>query len=299
MNRRTLAAAGANALEQSWKYPNPGAGTPSGDLTFVGQATGQTITWRYAVDAAYDPATTPRPVLLFLHGQASSEDAAMTAVWPQVLVANTAFAGNPATGMEPIIFATVRALDSWYTNNAAADVGFNEPGAWPIETIIMDELLPHIARHFNTDGRVLLGGFSMGGFGAGALALRHRQNIRATSLWQPPRVDSSVFNWSVSAPADYAAIFDSSNAKVDAHSWVQICDVDRAAIIAEAYPMYCMLGSGDPGNAAWQNAINKVAGFGITLASATATTTMHSLSQMADDGFAPLAIWYQAEGLTP
>lgn len=299
MKIRTASAAGASALAQSFFYPNPGGGTPSADMTFVGPVTGQTITWRYAVDAAYDPsdAGTTYAVFLFLHGQGSNEDAGMTSVWPQVQAANTAFALNPANGMEPVVFVTMRAGDSWYTDNTASQSGFSTPGAFPIETMIVDELIPHVRRHFRCNGINILGGFSMGGFGSGELALRHRDVFAATSLWQPPRVDSTVFNWSVSAAADYANIFSSSNARVNAHSWVQICDVERAAIISEAYPMYCMKGSGDPGLAAWQNAINKVAGFGITLTQATATTTMHSLAQMADDGFAPLAQWYQAEAL--
>ena len=296
MRRRTAAAAGAAALLNSFMYPNPGSGNASGDMTFVGPATNQSIVWRYGVDAAYDPDDdgTLYPILLFLHGQNSNEDAGMTAVWPQVKAANTAFAGNPATGMRTCIFVTVRAgANSWYTNNTASQSGFSTPGAFPIETMIVDELIAHILQHFRCNGVILLSGFSMGGFGAGELALRHRDVFRAVSLWQPPRVDSTAANWPGAFPTEYADIFSSSSARVDAHSWVQICDVQRAAIISEAYPMYCMLGSGDPGRVTWQNAINKVAGYGITLTSATATTTMHDLAQMADDGFAPLAIWYQ------
>ncbi len=290
---------GLNHAATAFFYPNPGGGTPSADQTLVGPITGQSLIWRYGVDEDYDPdALTARPLHIFLHGQASSEDAFFTSVWPQVLVAFADFQSNPATGLENGVWVSLRAQDSWYTNNAASEISYSEPGAWPIETMIIDELIPHLENHFVLNGVIFVHGFSMGGFGAGKLSLKHRDVFRGASLWQPPRVNSVVANWPVNFPTEFASIFSSSNTKVDLNTWQQICDVQRAVIISEAYPMYCMKGSGDPGLVAFNNAIVAVQGFGITLEVATAITTAHNLSQMADDGFAPLAIWLQ-DRITP
>ncbi len=57
---------------------------------------------------------------------------------------------------------------------------------WPVETILVDELVPFIDRTYRTivsrDARIIEG-FSMGGYGAGRLGLKYSDKFRALSMY--------------------------------------------------------------------------------------------------------------------
>ncbi len=62
----------------------------------------------------------------------------------------------------------------------------SKDGSTPIESILMEDLIPHVDRTYRTlatrDGR-LIEGFSMGGYGAGRLGLKHAEHFRGFSMF--------------------------------------------------------------------------------------------------------------------
>jgi enterochelin esterase-like enzyme len=61
----------------------------------------------------------------------------------------------------------------------------SKDGAVPVESMFIDDLIPHIDKTYRTiasrEGRIIEG-FSMGGYGAGRLGLKHADKFRAVSM---------------------------------------------------------------------------------------------------------------------
>jgi predicted esterase len=104
-----------------------------------------------------------RPLLVFLHGKSETVDSFVGDGWlsgDEPFFAALARLGPAA----PIVAFPEDDGDSYWHDR--------ESGGWG--TYVMDEVIPEVERRYGTDPRrVAIGGISMGGFGAYALALAH------------------------------------------------------------------------------------------------------------------------------
>jgi enterochelin esterase-like enzyme len=114
----------------------------------------------------------PRPLLVFLHGKGGSQESGVKA---QMFLA-LASLGSEA----PDVVFPYGGEDSYWHNRANGEWG----------NYVVDEVIPEAVRRMHADPRkVAIGGLSMGGFGAYALALHHPGSFCAVggdsaALWR-------------------------------------------------------------------------------------------------------------------
>lgn len=129
-----------------------------------------------------DDADGPLPVLYLLHGLGGNERD-----WQNAGNIEETADGLIANGtIDPLLIVMPAVGNSWYVDSKA--VG----GPGDFETVIMDELLPHIEATYDVaPGRAnrRIAGLSMGGYGAVRLAYAHPDHFGATAslsgaIWQ-------------------------------------------------------------------------------------------------------------------
>jgi len=157
--------------------------------TFQSAAAQTTVSYHIFRPKAHDTEPTRRfPVVYWLHGLSGGLDAI-----PRV--ASIYDAAIEAGAAPPFIVVFVNGLRGGMYCNW-------QDGSVPMETIIVDELVPHIDATERTiatrDGR-MLEGFSMGGYGAARLGLAHPGRFGAISMLgagplQPELVDTPRAN---------------------------------------------------------------------------------------------------------
>jgi S-formylglutathione hydrolase FrmB len=157
-----------------------GNGTSS-HVEFVGPTTKQTIAFSLYLPRGYAENTRRFPVLFWLHGKGGDERRSAH-------VARYLDRAIAAGQMPPTIMIIPNGgTDSFYTDSP--------DGSWPIETMLMDELLPYVDSHYRTlgtrAGRVIMG-FSMGGFGALKFAAKYPDRFAAVVGYGAPRLDASL-----------------------------------------------------------------------------------------------------------
>ena len=134
----------------------------------------------YLPDAYKDaPPTTRFPVVYLLHGAGGDET-----VWAKTLGAVQTLDGLIKRGVIRPMIAVMPTTGphTWWTDSAAAKAG----------TAVMKDLLPYVDGKYRTlperSGR-LVAGYSMGGYGALSLALRHPERFCAAGLISPAVYD--------------------------------------------------------------------------------------------------------------
>lgn len=115
------------------------------------------------------------PVLYWLHGVGGNENSSVAPVAPQLAAAMA------AGTIPPCIVVFINGADySFYADSA--------DGSVPAETVFIRELLPHVDTNFRTradrSGRAIEG-FSMGGFGALAIAMKHADLFASVVAYAP------------------------------------------------------------------------------------------------------------------
>jgi enterochelin esterase-like enzyme len=158
--------------------------------TFQSIAAGTAVSFHIYTPPAYDLQPLRRfPVLYWLHGSGS----ATTGIAPM----SNWFATAMAQGLLPpmvIVFPNGMPFGMYCD---AAD------GSTPIETVIIDELIPHVDANFRTiasrSGRVLEG-FSMGGYGTGRLGTKYSELFCGISLLAPGPMQLDFPNAPIDAP---------------------------------------------------------------------------------------------------
>ncbi len=139
-------------------------------LTIESEAVGDDLPVTVVVPAG-DPGR-DRPLLVFLHGRGSSQDA-----W----LADPFFAALAGLGQAAPVVAFPYGGDHSYWHDRA-------DGDWA--RYVVDEVIPQVADRFDADPhRVAIGGISMGGFGALDLALHYPGRFcgvggHSPALWQ-------------------------------------------------------------------------------------------------------------------
>jgi S-formylglutathione hydrolase FrmB len=127
----------------------------------------------------YESETRRYPVIYFLHGAGGNENGSAAAVAPGALQA------MKAGTIPPIILVFPNGgVTTWYANSVDLSL--------PIETMIIDELIPHVDGAYRTiaarEGRAI-SGMSMGGFGALVLGLKHASLFSSIVAYAPALLD--------------------------------------------------------------------------------------------------------------
>ena len=210
--------------------------------TFVSQAAGTAVSFHVYTPPAYDAEASARfPVLYWLHGSGSATSGIAT-------VSNW-FGEAMARGDVPpmlVVFANGIA-NSMYCD--AAD------GTRPVETVIMEELIPHVDATFRTiptrRGRIVEG-FSMGGYGAGRFGFKYSERFAAASMLGAGPVQLDFMNpppGTNVSPAVRAAIYEdvwnSDPALYFAASPWNLATVHAGAIVANGVLVRMAVGESD------------------------------------------------------
>lgn len=126
-------------------------------------------------------------------------------------------------------------------------------GATPMETILMDDLIPHVDGTFRTiasrDGRIIEG-FSMGGYGAGRIGLKFADQFRALSMFGagPLQLDFLVDDPNLQPlPVRrriFASVYGSDMDYFEAQSPWRLAE-QRAGSLPEAFSIRIMVGTED------------------------------------------------------
>ncbi len=140
-------------------------------FTLHSQAVGRNLPVTVVIPSGADGAK-PRPMLIFLHGRGSNQDA-----W----LSDPFFSALSSAGRRAPIVAFPYGGDHSYWHDRAG-------GDWA--EYVMNEVIPQVARRYGADRRrVAVGGISMGGFGALDLAMHSPGRFCAVgghspALWQ-------------------------------------------------------------------------------------------------------------------
>lgn len=150
--------------------------------SFLGPVTRREVSFSIYLppDAAADPSRR-FPVIYWLHGKGGDDQRS-------VHVARYLEAAVAAGVIEPSIMVFPNGGEnSFYTDRP--------DGTWPVETMILEDLIPYVDAHFPTRAtpasRALMG-FSMGGFGALKFAALHPSRFAAVVAYAAPRTDARL-----------------------------------------------------------------------------------------------------------
>lgn len=140
--------------------------------TFQSAAAGTAVSFHIYTPPAYDAPTAQRfPVLYWLHGSGS----ATAGIAP---VSNWFGSAMARGDLPPMLVVFPNGMPNGMYCNAAN-------GSRPMETVIIEELIPHVDATFRTiasrRGRIVEG-FSMGGYGAGRFGFKYSDRFVAASL---------------------------------------------------------------------------------------------------------------------
>lgn len=171
-----------DAPQWIWSNPQTPAGTQlkSFKSNTLG---GQEVSYLLWTPPGYDaPDQTKRyPVAYFLHGGGGNYTHIPEAFLPKV--AEAIKAGT----LPPFIGIVVNGLpSSFYVDS--------RDGRTPVESILMNDLLPHVDATYRTNGVRLVEGFSMGGRGATYLAFKYPDKFRGLADFAGAIHDWSFFS---------------------------------------------------------------------------------------------------------
>lgn len=232
---------GSAALAQQWVTPPvaaPGVQRP----VFFSATLNAPVSYHVYTPAAYDLNPTRRfPVLYWLHGSNSVLDGiAPLSAWFDQAIADGQL--RPMI----VVFPNGLPLGMWcdWANGAA-----------PIESIIVRDLVPHVDATFRTiatrEGRIIEG-FSMGGYGAARIGLRHAQIFGGVSMLGagPLQLDFlAPVPGSPVSPAQRAVIFQNVYANDPAVFLAQspwtLAAAHRDAVLALDVPIRQLIGGLD------------------------------------------------------
>jgi S-formylglutathione hydrolase FrmB len=153
-------------------------------LTITGSVSGKSIDFNIAIPSDYNSSGKQYPVIYWLHGKGGDEKRGATMVNPYF---DDAVSDGKIS--KAIVVYPFGGTSSFYTNDKA--------GTWPIETMIIKDLIPYVDKHFRTvvdrKARVIMG-FSMGGFGALKFASKYPELFAAVNGYAAPALDSALGN---------------------------------------------------------------------------------------------------------
>lgn len=157
----------------------PAAAGDAQTLSFHGERSRRNVEFTLMLPRDYG--TRRYPVIYWLHGKGGTpQRSAHVARYLQGAV-------QAREIPDSIMVFPTGGLDSFYTDKP--------DGSWPVETMIIEDLIPYIDAHYKTvatrQGRLLMG-FSMGGFGALKFAAKYPERFGAVVAYGAPRLDASM-----------------------------------------------------------------------------------------------------------
>ncbi len=217
---------------------------------FKSPTLGRTWTYNVYLPTGYDDSKLNYPVLYLLHGNDGSRND-----WPvKGRLKPTVDALIESGDIPPAIIIMPDAGTTWY-------VDLKEK----METAFFDDMIPHVEKNYHAlttrDGR-LIGGLSMGGYGALRYVLEYPEKFKAAALLSPaiynpePPVDSSARAVKVFAAAggdgsydaavwkayNYPVLWDAFLAKgIKVPMYINSGDDDEFRIESEATQLYSLL----------------------------------------------------------
>jgi enterochelin esterase-like enzyme/dienelactone hydrolase len=140
--------------------------------TFTSRAANAKVSYHVYTPLAYEESESARfPVLYWLHGT----DGGVNHIRPVAQIFHSAIRDNK---VPPMIVVFVNGLSKRLWTDS-------KDGLAPIETIFIEELIPHIDKSMRTiprrEGRILEG-FSMGGYGAARIGFQHAELFGGISI---------------------------------------------------------------------------------------------------------------------
>jgi S-formylglutathione hydrolase FrmB len=204
--------------------------------------------WSYAVylPTSYDTSNLRYPVMYLLHG--AGGDLNNWIVLGNIQSTADALIANGE--IPPTIIVMPNAGESWYIDRKEK-----------METAVIQDLIPDVERHFRTvskrEGR-LIGGVSMGGYGALRFALKYPERFAAAALLSPAIYDPEPpeqsaarraasfvapdFDVTVWRSLNYPALWDAYlQKKTPVPMYISSGDDDHLFIEAEALKFYELL----------------------------------------------------------
>lgn len=139
--------------------------------SIISKKLSQKITYSLFMPASYETETTKTyPVVYFLHGIGESS----TKDWTEYI--NVIENLEATTGLQEMIYVFPNGFNSYYCNTY--------DGKFPYMDMFIEELIPHIDKTYRTIGdrqHRAVTGYSMGGFGTMALAIKHPETFVASA----------------------------------------------------------------------------------------------------------------------
>lgn len=165
---------------QTWIDPNHSEPAGTHFKTFSSRLAGSEVSYLVYLPPDYDSNPSRRyPVVYWLHGYGGSPRAGVSFVTPLD-------AAIRAGKVPPMIVVLVNGL-------AASFFCDSIDGKWPVDSVIVKELIPHIDLTYRTiarrDARAVEG-FSMGGYGAAHLGFKHPDLFSMVSIRSGALTDS-------------------------------------------------------------------------------------------------------------
>lgn len=165
--------------EVSWNNPPEEPIPGVTHRTFKSDVIGQTIGYSVLVPPGYDDGDDQYPVLYWLHGAGGNETREARRIGPRI----RRMMEERRVAEMVVVFPNG---GPWSMYVDAAD------GSQPVETMIVDELLPEVERRFRVrPDRQSRGleGMSMGGFGVLRLALKYPDRFSSVVAYAPALLD--------------------------------------------------------------------------------------------------------------
>jgi len=177
----TSLAAQAARPPAHWLDPDRSEPASARYATFPSQLAGGEVSYLIYLPPGYESAAERRyPVVYWLHGLGGDQRSGAAFVTRL----NLAIRNGRAPAMIAVLVNGMR--DSFYCDS--------RDGRWPVESVIVKELIPHIDRTYRTLARRearAMEGYSMGGYGAAPIGVNLRtfsnENVAAFGQSTPPK----------------------------------------------------------------------------------------------------------------
>jgi enterochelin esterase-like enzyme len=183
-----ILAAGAALAQQrgapppaNWLDPNHAEPPGTHYRTFKSPVAGSEVSYLVYLPPAYEANPAKRyPVVYWLHGYGGNQRAGMVFVGPL----DAAIRAGKAPAMIAVLVNGLPA--SFYCDSM--------DGKWPIDSVIVKDLIPHIDQTYRTLAKRetrAVEGFSMGGYGAAHLGFKHPELFGMVSIGSGAFTDSA------------------------------------------------------------------------------------------------------------
>jgi endo-1,4-beta-xylanase len=196
-----LGQAQAQAQDRPAQWLDPDRGEPAGThyRTFSSRLAGSEVSYLVYLPPSYDSQPAQRyAVTYWLHGLGGSQRSGI----PFVEQLDAAIRAGKAPAMIVVLVNGMR--DSMYCDS--------KDGLWPVESVIIKELIPHVDRTYRTITRRemrAVEGYSMGGYGAAHLGFKYPDvfgivGVMAGALIEPREsVQPGIFQKMYGGDRDY------------------------------------------------------------------------------------------------